>query len=371
MITVSSRVHQEELFNSAQPQHSAGAPFELLLLGLSLVKGLGRKGLRALYSNFEGDLERVFTEPPETVTKVLSGARVPNAEDIAANIRSEGEQLLTRGIERLEILNRKKIHVLHGSALPKRLEDVSDSPYWLFVEGNPEVLQAQPAIALVGTREATQKGVEATRTAVKMLAPYPITLVSGLAEGIDAAAHEASLEFGVPNIAFLGTGIDVVFPKETEPLRKRIVEQGGAVATEYLLGESYGREKFVERNRLQAGLAHLVIPVEAKQKSGTAHTVRFARAMKRDILGLRWKTNNGILDDIKMHGEPIVDIFTNGAWRELDRIFRNLAERVGKDTYALKLVEDRLLNEVKSRNVRVADLDRLRRTLEEIEKNLT
>lgn len=381
MMLMESKAQQQSLFNTAHTDEASGAPFEFLLLGLSTVKGLGRKGLRALYKAYEGDLEKALYEPPPNVAKVLSDARVPNAEGIAKVINAERKAIVDEGAHRVDLLLDRKVRVIHGDELPKRIQEVPDPPYWLFVEGNVKAIHHNPAVALVGTRKASQQGVRATLQAVRILAPYPFTVVSGLAEGIDAAAHESSLAYGLTNVAFLGTGVDVVFPKETEPLRTQIVAQGGAVVTEYLPGESYGKEKFVERNRLQAGLASLVIPVEAQVKSGTAHTVRFARSLNRKIIGLRWKVEptlfdevsgqtNGIHVDLTAHGDAIFDVFKTQSRRELDILFRSVADDEGHDTYALGAVDDRLLIENQFRQLRESDLNRLCRTIEEIRQKL-
>ena len=99
--------------------------------------------------------------------------------------------------------------------------------------------------------------------------------------------HRTSVSEGVRNLAFLGHGINIVFPQETAQTRDRILKAGGAVATEYLPNEHYQKRYFVERNRLQAGLADFVIPVEAHPTGGTAHTVRFARQLGKPVIGIR------------------------------------------------------------------------------------
>ena len=361
---------QTTLFGRAADAQEASVPFAQVLLGLATVKGLGRKALKVLVGLLNSDLARVWTLEQHSLAQALAAARVPSADAIAHTICTERDSLLEVGLERHHALLEQGISVLHGEQLPKSLREVSDPPDWLFIEGSTKALTQSPFVAVVGTRQASSKGLEAAETVAKVLAAYPITLVSGLAEGIDDAAHRASLELDVGNVAFLGTGIDVVFPKETAGTRERIVDQGGAVVSEYLPGESYGREKFVARNRLQAGLADLVIPVEAKQKSGTAHTVRFARELKRLLLGLRWKGNNGLLDDLKAHNDRVLDAFTKEGWRELDTVFRTLAEAAGHNTYALTWAERRLLSEIKARSLRVSDVQRLRNMLDEVERTL-
>lgn len=177
------------------------------------------------------------------------------------------------------------IRVLHAGdrEFPHRLRSIPDPPEWLFCEGNVSLLQG-PSVALVGTRQPTRDGELLSLYFVGILARYGIASVSGLADGIDKAVHEYSLRFGIPTIAVLGTGSLRNFPADSTLLRRQIVDQGGLVVSEYLPQQSYARETFVRRNRLQSALADIVIPVQWRAKSGTAHTVRFAHEQGRPIL---------------------------------------------------------------------------------------
>jgi DNA protecting protein DprA len=141
--------------------------------------------------------------------------------------------------------------------------------------------------AVVGTRNPTDHGLEAARRLSVTLARSGCIILSGLAEGIDAAAHQTAVDYGAPTVAVLGHGVDVVFPASTSRLRREIVDSGGAVVSEYLPNDSYTRERFVQRNRIQAALSKTVAVVEGKAKSGTAHTMRFARQMGREAFGVR------------------------------------------------------------------------------------
>jgi predicted Rossmann fold nucleotide-binding protein DprA/Smf involved in DNA uptake len=192
------------------------------------------------------------------------------------------------------------------------------------------------------------------------MARYPsLTLVSGLAEGIDEAAHRESLRLGLKNLAFLGHGIHHLFPETTRELRDQIVAQGGAIASEYLPHEKYRRAYFVRRNRLQAAISDLVIPVEAAEKSGTAHTINFAHAYQRPIVGLRWTGANGILTAIDSFGQVAVDIFSDQGIQQLDAIFRELAEAHQQDVFAFEQTRRAFLRELSTRRTRPADLERL------------
>ncbi len=225
-------------------------------------------------------------------------------------------------------------------------------------------------MAVVGTRRPSPQGRKAAAIVAKILAAYPITLISGLAEGIDEEAHRASLQEGVVNVAFLGHGIGIVFPASTAPLRELILEKGGAVVTEYLPHEHYRRTTFVARNRLQAALADMVIPIESRPKGGTVHTIRFARNYGRNVLAVRWNGANGLVDELVRDGIPVVDVLTPSGWKHLDRTFRQLAEKAGHETYSLSLVEKRLQSEVRTRNVRPGEPERLINLLSQLAREL-
>lgn len=169
---------------------------------------------------------------------------------------------------------------------PRQLLDLRDPPFWLFVQGDPQVL-AEPSVAIVGTRDPSPDGLWLARYVGYCLRDWGAPTVSGLALGIDQEVHISSLRVGVPTIAFLGTGIFSDYPKNSEGIRASIAQSGGAIVTEYLPTESYSAKNFVKRNRLQAALAKTLIPVEWSIKSGTAHTVRYAASLGRDIAFLR------------------------------------------------------------------------------------
>ena len=119
---------------------------------------------------------------------------------------------------------------------------------------------------------------------ISFLAGNNLATVSGLAHGIDQTVHVESLRYGLPTIGVLGTGILSNYPKGSEELRDSIVQAGGAIITEYLPNQSYSAENFVRRNRLQAALGDVLIPCEWAIKSGTAHTVKFAKKYNKKII---------------------------------------------------------------------------------------
>ena len=162
---------------------------------------------------------------------------------------------------------------------PELLKEIPDSPPALFVRGE---LPEAPGVALVGSRKASATGLDAAREVGRALASRGACVVSGLALGIDAAAHEGALEGGGPTIGVLGCGIDVVYPRRNGSLFER-VKEGGAVVSEYYLGEAPLAWRFPARNRIIAGLCEHLVVVEAAERSGALITARHALDSGREV----------------------------------------------------------------------------------------
>ena len=171
---------------------------------------------------------------PKRLQDMLEEARIPSAEAIAGEITQKHVLHLAHGQNQVDESAERGVSILGPSEIPERLRSIPSRPFWLFVEGSVEALYSRPAVAVVGTRQAIFVGREAASLVSELMAPYPITLVSGLAEGIDEEAHRSSLREGSTNVAFLGTGIEEFFPASTVGLRNRVVRERGAVVTEYL-----------------------------------------------------------------------------------------------------------------------------------------
>ncbi|HHG2096277.1 TPA: DNA-processing protein DprA [Klebsiella pneumoniae] len=195
--------------------------------------------------------------------------------------------LWNKGIELAREYSKKNIWILFfdQEIFPQQLKSIPEPPLWLFVEGNYRILH-QPSVAIVGSRKSSEDGFWLTKYIVSAMANLGIASVSGLADGIDQKAHIESIKFNIPTIAVLGTGINNNYPRGSEELRSLIVANGGAIVTEYLLGQSYSAQNFIRRNRIQAGLAQITVPVEWNIKSGTAHTVNFTKDYGRSLVML-------------------------------------------------------------------------------------
>lgn len=259
-------------------------------LCLAMIKGVGFHTLWQL-AEAKSSFQAVFNLSNDELVKTLRarGARISQGSSQDwTEIRSSCEKTVD---QLTAVFRNLRIGILFRSDgnYPRALLDLEDPPHWLFVQGNVEILQV-PSIAIVGTREPTADGLWLTEYVGLTLRHWGHPTVSGLAIGIDQAVHNASLTAGVPTIAVLGTGITADYPKNAGPLRQKIVSAGGAVVSEYLPNDSYSAMNFVRRNRLQAALARALIPVEWKERSGTAHTVRYAAGLGRAIAGLRLPT---------------------------------------------------------------------------------
>lgn len=170
-------------------------------------------------------------------------------------------------------------------AYPERLRNLPDPPPALYMRGRLETLKP-PAIAVVGSRLSTVYGLGVARSLAGDLVRAGLCVVSGLARGIDTAAHEGSLSVPGRALAVLGTGPDKVYPSENETLLQRILDSGGAVLTEFPPGIPPHPRNFPQRNRVIAGLAWGVLVVEATERSGSLITARFAAETGREVFAV-------------------------------------------------------------------------------------
>jgi DNA processing protein len=167
---------------------------------------------------------------------------------------------------------------------PELLRQIPDPPLLIYVQGDPDALRA-PAVAVIGARRCTRLGIEVAGSLAGALAVHGVVIVSGLARGIDAAAHRAALPAG-RTVAVLGSGLECPYPAAHRPLARSIVDRGGALVSEYLPWASPRPYHFPERNRLISGLAAAVVVVEAGEHSGSLITARLALEQGREVLAV-------------------------------------------------------------------------------------
>lgn len=184
-----------------------------------------------------------------------------------------------------------KTFAFEDKDFPFLLKEIPDPPRKIFVLGN---LPGQESIkiALVGTRKATEAGKTVAKEIARELASLGIVIVSGLAMGIDTAAHEGALESNGLTIAVLANGLDKIYPAQNENLAKNIILSNGALITEYPENTPSFPSQFLERNRIISGLCHAVIIIEAPERSGSLATARFAAEQGREVLVFPGPINN-------------------------------------------------------------------------------
>jgi DNA processing protein len=243
-------------------------------LALNRVPYLGAARFRRLEGYF-GDLANAWNAGVGELKAAGMEGRVANAM-VAARGRTspdaEVEQLRLAGVTALN---------WHDSDYPARLKEIADPPPVLYVKG--QLLPSdERSVAVVGTRNATSYGREAAARLTADLAQRGITIVSGLARGIDAVAHRAALDGGGRTIAAVASGLDIVYPKEHTGLSQRIQEQG-AVISELPLGVRPDRRWFPRRNRLISGITLGTLVVEAGETSGALLTVKHALEQDREV----------------------------------------------------------------------------------------
>lgn len=171
---------------------------------------------------------------------------------------------------------------LGSLSYPYTLSNIYLPPKKLYVMGNKEILR-EKIIAIVGTREPSTYGLKVAKELAYFLAKQNIITVSGLARGIDSACHIGTILGKGRTIAVVAHGLDMIYPKENTRLANEILKNGGAIVSEYKLGEKPSKEKFPKRNRIISGLAKSIVIVEAKRKSGALITANFGLEQGKDI----------------------------------------------------------------------------------------
>ncbi|MBI4283115.1 MAG: DNA-protecting protein DprA [Chloroflexi bacterium] len=246
-------------------------------VGFSLISGIGRVRFSQLESYF-GSLDDAWkATPAELKRSGLDSGSIRAITSWRPKISLEAE---------MEKLERYGVKVLtwHDPDYPARLKEIYDYPPLLYVRGSllPE---DEWCVAVVGTRRATVYGRQVTEEIVADLARNNITIVSGLAKGIDSVAHHTALEAGGRSIAVFACGLDIVYPAENADMARRVMEQG-ALLSEYPLGTKPKAEHFPRRNRILSGMSLGVLVVEAGETSGAMITAHLALEQNREVFAI-------------------------------------------------------------------------------------
>ena len=266
-----------DLFDPASPPQ----PDERrALVGLATVPGVGPSRVRALLARF-GTAGAVLQARASALATV-EGVGRRTAAAIAA---FDGWAEVDRQLDRADAVGARLVPLRDGE-MPARLAQLYDPPPYLWVRGAfaPE---DDRAVAIVGTRKATDYGRRVAATFAAGLAEAGVTVVSGLAYGIDIAAHRAALDAGGRTVAVLGSGVDRIYPARHADVVRRIVDEGrGAVASEFGLGAAPDAPNFPRRNRIVAGLSVATLVAEARASGGAMLTAAMALEQNREVFAI-------------------------------------------------------------------------------------
>ncbi|HVF48961.1 MAG TPA: DNA-processing protein DprA [Pyrinomonadaceae bacterium] len=248
-------------------------------IALNMTPGVGPRAAAKLLERFgsaEGvygalraELERLRLRP-ETIESIMRRDRHAEAEAELERLRALGADVL----------------ILDDGTYPALLREIADPPITLYVRGDWETCLDAPCVALVGSRRSSTYGQNVALLIARELAARGVTIVSGLARGIDAAAHRGALDAGGRTVAVLGTGVDDVYPRDHRRLSAEILERGGALVSQFPLGTPPVAENFPYRNRIISGLSLGVVVVEAAENSGSLITARLAMEQNREVFAV-------------------------------------------------------------------------------------
>jgi len=244
-------------------------------LALTFIKGIGPTLSRSLLAYF-GDAESVFKVPPARF-KMVPGINTKTIEQLNLN------EALVLAERELAYVEKNNIDVIFYTdpRYPKKLKLCNDAPVLLYSKGKAD-LNNQRIVSIVGTRNATDYGKQLCKQLLEDLQQYQVLVVSGLALGIDVAAHKESLRLNIPTVGVLGHGLDRLYPNQNRAVADKMLLNGGLLS-EYPSGTKPDRENFPQRNRIVAGMADVIVVIEAGIKGGALITAEIANSYNRDV----------------------------------------------------------------------------------------
>ncbi len=269
---------------AAAIRHESSEQFSLQWMALALTPGLGPNKARRLVERF-GGVRGVFDA-------TLTELEAAGIQAVAAQSLGTGRSLELAQDE-LARATAADVHILalEDPAYPPPLRQIYDPPLVLYVRGEVGVL-SRPGIAVVGTRHPTPYGTGMAERLACDLAARGLIIFSGLARGVDSAAHRGAISAKGKTVAVLGTGIDVIYPKENTRLSEQMLALGGALVSEFALSTFPAPQNFPIRNRIISGISSGVLVVEAAEYSGTRITSRCALEQNREVFAVPGNVTN-------------------------------------------------------------------------------
>ena len=231
------------------------------------------------------------------------------------------KSLLEKAERNIEYMIKNKIDIIsiYDKEYPQILREIYSPPISLYIKGNKDIWNSYN-IAIIGSREPSEYGIKAAKYFSYNLAKNNITIVSGLARGIDSISHLGAIASNGKTIAVVGNGLDIVYPRENDILAQEIINREGCIISEYPIGTRPERMNFPARNRIVSGISNSVLVIEAKKKSGALITVDFALEQGREVFAVPGNINSenslGTNDLIKQ-GAKLVNCFEDCVEKDL------------------------------------------------------
>lgn len=252
-------------------------------LALLQVPGVGHVMARTLIS-YLGNAEAVFKANKAQLLKVPGVGEVLAKSILKGEALQKAENLIAKASQ-----HQDELVFFTDPRYPQRLRQIPDAPLLLYVKGGkgqkPD-LQPARTVAIVGTRQSTDYGKEVTEDLVAALKPLGVTIVSGLAYGIDAVAHKAAIQHQIPTWGVMGTGLDIIYPATHKSLASQMLQTGGALLSELMYGTKPDGHQFPARNRIIAGLADVILVAEAGATGGALITADLGLDYNREIMAV-------------------------------------------------------------------------------------
>ena len=245
---------------------------------------------------------------PRAATKLLERFGSPDAVFHASRTELESLRLTPESIESImkrefhekAVVELERVKALGGDVLilddgsyPNLLREIDDPPIVLYVKGDWQGCFDQPCVGVVGSRMCSTYGENSSEMLARDLSSRGITVVSGLARGIDTAAHKGAMRGNGKTVGVIGTGIDSVYPRENTGLVREIIASGGCLVSQFPIGTPPIKENFPYRNRIISGLSHGVLIVEASERSGSLITARLAMEQNREVMAVPGNITSG------------------------------------------------------------------------------
>lgn len=244
-----------------------------------MTPGIGPRKATQLLEKF-GSAENVF----HATRGELESLRL-RAESVESILKREFHEKAVEELEKVRELG-GDVLILDDGSYPFLLREIDDPPITLYVKGDWSACFDAPCIGVIGSRKCSTYGENASEMLARDLAENGVCIVSGFARGIDTAAHRGAIRGKGKTVAVLGTGIDQIYPKENRKLFDEILENGGAIVSQFPLETPPLKENFPYRNRIISGLSYGVLLVEASERSGSLITARLAMEQNREVLAV-------------------------------------------------------------------------------------